>query len=93
VTVERFESDDHGYEGWLIRNRATGYVLNTTKSPSAGYLWLHFANCNRINKLGGGPWTTTGYIKVCATNVAALEEWAQVEVGSSELHRCEFCWA
>jgi hypothetical protein len=58
-----FVDDDPGYLGWVAAHPA-GYVVNTTRLPSAGYLMMHRATCPTITRpqpratTFTGPWST-----------------------------------
>lgn len=85
-----FEDDDAGYMAWTRANRR-GYVVNTSRPPSASYLMLHWADCRDISG-HWDAWTSGDYLKACALAVRDLEHWALVEAGG-ELHKCAHCWA
>ena len=76
--VERFIDDDAGYLAWL-RVHPMGFVLNTERSPRAGYLVMHRASCRSISRttaVGMRSWTTN-YIKVCSDDRGQIEKWAK----------------
>lgn len=74
--MQYFVDDDQGYLGWIATHPA-GYVLNTTRSPSAAYLMLHRANCWTISRLQPRAMTFTGdYSKLCG-NRGELEKHAR----------------
>lgn len=80
--VVSFIDDDEGYETWFRRNRI-GYVLNCYRNPNADYLVLHTADCYTITVPGPQATTWTGdYIKICSRKKAALEQWAEDELGA-----------
>ena len=90
--VEVFVDDDRAYELWLIRNRS-GWVINTTRVPSANYLILHTANCASISgRPANGERWTTDYAKVCAPTRKALSEWAAARAGVDPA-TCGLCMA
>jgi len=84
-----FVNDDKAYLQWLTQN-PTGLVVNSYLHPSPDYLILHRANCGTISTAARTNWTTTGFIKLCASNRRELERWADKEVGG-ELHPCQIC--
>ena len=86
---EQFVDDDEGYLRWLRENPA-GLVVNSHRVPVAGYLVLHRASCKHINSPNRTNWTTTGYIKTCLRDGAALADWAKRETGGS-LSPCGAC--
>jgi hypothetical protein len=57
-----------------------GFVINTTRTPSAAYLMLHRATCWTINRLQPQATTFTGdYSKLCEAGVnlsRKLTAWA-----------------
>src|SRR4051812_13882928 len=77
ATLRIFRDDDAAYTSWLTQH-VSGWVINTTRNPSAAYLKLHRATCATIGELrpGYSRWTTGQYIKVCADERAELEAWA-----------------
>ncbi len=81
VAMERFERDDRGYLTWLGRQPG-GYVINTTRRPTANYLVLHRATCRTISgtPARGRTWTHGDYIKVCGSRLE-LERWAAATTG------------
>ena len=89
--TKNFKDDDAGYEDWIRRN-PTGFVVNTTRNPSAGYLKLHRASCRTISGTPprGGPWNGL-YVKVCAATVLELSVWARSSTGGSLLDPCGLC--
>jgi hypothetical protein len=78
--IEQFVNDDEGYRRWLQDN-PRGLVVNSHRVPVSNYLILHRASCSSINTPYRTNWTTSGYIKTCATDVTALVEWARRDVG------------
>jgi hypothetical protein len=63
--MRHFVDDDPGYLNW-IATHPEGYVLNTTRSPSSGYLMLHRTSCWTISRLQRKATTFTGeYSKLC----------------------------
>ncbi|PKO21830.1 MAG: hypothetical protein CVU38_12630 [Chloroflexi bacterium HGW-Chloroflexi-1] len=87
--MELFEDDDEGYLQWVETN-PEGFVLNSERHPSARYLLLHRAICGTICTRKRTNYTTTGYIKVCASNKKELEAWAMPETGGrfTAYHLC-----
>ena len=75
--VSRFCDDDEGYLRWLDMH-PDGFVINTYRRPSRGYLMLHKAECRTIR--GAKRWTAD-YIKICSVSAPRLREWAVREVG------------
>lgn len=74
--VQHFVDDDPGYLGWLAHHPG-GFVLNTTRRPSAAYLMLHRANCWTITRLQPRATTFTGdYSKLCGDR-GELETYAR----------------
>lgn len=65
--MQYFADDDSGYLGWL-EDHPEGFVLNTTRTPSASYLILHQATCWTISRLQRRATTFAGdYSKLCGS--------------------------
>ena len=88
--VAVFIDRDSEYVEWLARH-SNGLVLNCERSPRASYLILHRASCGTISgtPARGKNWTGP-YIKVCASERATLESWAQLKTGG-KLRGCRMC--
>ena len=86
-----FVDDDDSYLEWL-NQQPRGFVLNTYRVPSAGYLMLHRAVCGSIGGKGGGMghWTDREYSKLCSPRLSALERHARQALGGT-LRRCGLC--
>ena len=86
-----FDRDDAGYVDWLESN-PHGFVLNSYRGPKTSYLILHQAVCKSVSRIADPPvrWTTSEFIKVCATDVAEIEEWCGNKTGSSP-QPCGMC--
>ena len=71
-----FRDDDAGYLTWLATH-PTGYVINIARGYSPTASRLHRAGCRTINGRNphDGAWTGP-YVKVCAEQLADLEQWA-----------------
>ena len=86
--MPHFVDDDAGYLGWLAEHPG-GFVLNTTRTPSAAYLMLHRATCWTITRLQPRATTFTGvYSKLCGSR-AELESEARRLGGSAKF--CGLC--
>ena len=85
-----FTDNDAGYLAWLDANPA-GFVVNTLRNPNPNNLVLHHTSCRTITgqPTRGSGWTGA-YVKVCSTDVDALQDWARREVGG-ELRPCGIC--
>ena len=71
-----YVDDDASYLGWLA-GHPDGFVLNTTRKPSASYLMLHRSTCWTINRLQPQATAFTGeYSKLCGSR-AELESEAR----------------
>jgi hypothetical protein len=81
MCAREFRDDDAGYLAWLDTN-PDGYVINIARSHNATEARVHRAGCLTISgqNLRGGAWTGP-YVKVCAEDLAGLEQWAVVQVG------------
>ena len=80
VSAREFRDDDAGYLTWL-ESHPDGYVLNIARSHNTAQARVHHAGCRTISGQNprGGPWTGP-YVKVCAEDLAGLEQWAVVHV-------------
>lgn len=91
--VIEFDGDDKGYLDWTDRNPG-GYVINTTRPPSIGYLILHTATCHHIttpeHQFTSTSWTGNNYSKVCSKLRRDVFAWALDRFGA-ELARCQTC--
>jgi hypothetical protein len=85
----QFVNDDPGYIRWLTAN-PEGFVVNSNRVPMSSYLKLHRSSCKYISPPAYTNWTTTGYIKTCSTDLAALVQWARTHVGG-DLDPCRAC--
>jgi len=74
--AHEFRDDDAGYLAWLAAN-PHGYVVNIVRNHSVAAARLHHATCRTIGGQNprNGAWTGP-YVKVCAEQLAAAEEWA-----------------
>ena len=86
--VIQFENDDDGFRRWVEGN-SSGFVVNSYRSPTAGYLKLHRATCTHL-KLDSAPNLTADYTKSCSNNLNALKAWAKERL-DAELQPCHFC--
>lgn len=79
-----FDNDDAGYLEWLAEH-PEGFVLNTRRSKAPDAMVLHRATCSTIRtrskqaKVG----LTERNIKVCASDVARLKQWAEQYAGTA----------
>ena len=86
--VVHFENDDDGFLRWIESNHS-GYVVDTYRSPSAGYLKFHRATCPHLK--GDSPGSLTlDYTKTCSKSEIALASWAKQKTGG-ELQPCHYC--
>jgi hypothetical protein len=88
--VGEFRDDDAGYLAWLAAH-PDGYVINILRSHSANSSRVHRAGCWTISgehlHKGG---LTHQYVKVCAEQLAELDQWAINQVGEP-IVRCKTC--
>lgn len=84
-----FRDDDEGFFAWLADNPG-GYFINTERSPNPNYLVLHRPDCPHFRGGGSLHWTKD-YIKVSATDRAALESWA-IDTVQGEVTLCRSCF-
>lgn len=81
-----FLDDDAGYLHWLSTH-PDGFVLNTYRNPTPGYLMLHHATCRQARARSN--WTKD-YRKTCGTR-DELETFARNDIGR-EPRLCTFCF-
>lgn len=84
----QFIDDDESYLRWLS-DHPDGYVINTNRRPSPGYLMLHRADCRLISGPSTGTTFTGEYSKVCGTT-SQLEAFAQNLSGHAS--QCRVCF-
>lgn len=85
-----FKDDDEGFRRWL-NEHASGFYINTDRTPSQNYLMLHRVGCMHVGDADPGEvgWTRD-YIKVCSPMKIELEAWARTVVGGEPTH-CQTC--
>lgn len=85
-----FTDDDAAYLQW-VKQHPLGYVLNATRPPLPDFLVLHLASCRAVyGEPSVGDYWTAESVKVCSTDRAEIEAWAQNEVGG-QVMTCELC--
>ena len=89
---------------WLLNNLATwelgllthpnGFVLNVRSDLSRQGLTLHKATCTTITgtPTNGAHWTYE-FSKVCASDIASLNEWTEATIGSNAAAACGRCFS
>lgn len=90
MSTREFRDDDDGYLVWLAAH-PDGYVINIARSHSATQARVHYAHCSTISGQSrrGSAWTGP-YVKVCADQLAELEQWAIDRLGEP-IPRCGTC--
>lgn len=90
MSSSEFRDDDAGFLAWLAEH-PDGYVINIARGYSATEARMHHAGCWTISGQNprGGAWTGP-YVKVCAEDLAEVEQWAMVHVGKP-IPRCGTC--
>ena len=90
MRAREFRDDDDGYLAWLATH-PDGYVINIARGHSTAQARVHRADCWTISSQNprGGAWTGP-YVKVCAEDLAGLEQWADVQLGKP-IQRCGTC--
>jgi hypothetical protein len=85
----QFVDDDSGYLSWIARN-PSGWVVNSNRNPTAGYIVLHRASCSFVSgePTRGRCWTKE-YSKTCGTQ-PELRQWAQGRLGRQPT-ACSHC--
>ncbi|GAB2730664.1 HNH endonuclease [Comamonas sediminis] len=89
-----FEDDELGYRDWLDQN-SNGFVLNSERPPRPNYMRLHTAECHHIKypatHANTDPFTSRGYMKVCANDPADLLVWMEAKGATKFSHLCSKC--
>lgn len=92
-SVRFFVGDDVAYLAYLAEpaNRS-GYVLNSTRKPSAAYVMMHRATCRHIQGVpsAGKKWTTGDYSKLWAATSESLCDWVRTVLGCDPIP-CKVC--
>lgn len=88
--VVEFRDDDDGYAAWIPAH-PDAYVVNIQRSYNPSDARLHHAGCWTISpeRLSRGA-ATHQYVKVCASLLGELDEWAVNQVGHP-IRRCGVC--
>jgi hypothetical protein len=84
-----FRDDDDAFFDWL-ESHSDGYFINTERNPKPTYLVLHRPQCPHFKGDKALHWTKE-YVKVCSTDRAELENWADNTVGG-EATLCRSCF-
>lgn len=78
--INVFTDGDGAYLQWLTQH-PHGFVLNTARSSSPGYMVLHRAVCPSIStythNARPGGFTERDYIKVCSADIEQLRVWVR----------------
>jgi hypothetical protein len=87
--VRVFIDDDDSFLRWLD-TYPHGYVLNTYRNPTAGYVKLHRATCSQLRRHDTRQkQQTRDYRKVCSLAIADVQRWADTQVsGHAALRAC-----
>ncbi len=90
MSAREFRDDDRGYVAWIAAH-PSGYVINIRRGHNPTDARLHIAGCRWISgeNQRGGPWTGP-YVKVCADELADLEQWATNHAGGP-IRWCATC--
>lgn len=71
-----FHDSDAEYTAWLL-DHPGNYVVNTRNTYSPSYMVLHRGSCATVNPSASnsepGAFTERDYIKLCSTDLGALE--------------------
>ncbi|GFM17222.1 uncharacterized protein PO1_contig-015-2 [Mycobacterium sp. PO1] len=85
-----FRDDGAGYLAWLAAH-PEGYVINIARSHNATHARVHHASCRTISgQIPVGSAWTGPYVKVCAEDLAELEQWA-IEILGQPISPCGTC--
>lgn len=88
--VELFDNDEAGYLKWIQAN-PHGFVANVDRAGAVPqYPMVHAATHGSISSPKIGNFTTGAYVKLCCTDLAALEQYSQTKFGRT-LTRCSQC--
>jgi hypothetical protein len=90
MSEREFRDDDPGYLAWIAEHPG-GFVINIRRGHNPSDARLHLASCGWISGENSrrGPWTGQ-FVKVCADELAELEQWATDNVGGP-ITRCRTC--
>ena len=78
--VWEFKGQDEAYRQWL-ESHPEGFVINTNRDHSPGYMVLHRAKCRHISNFQArtpGAFTERDFVKVCAIHAEHLQEWVKL---------------
>lgn len=90
--IKLFQDDDQGFFGWLDEH-PDGFFLNAERSPGPRYLVLHQPACPHFKGDRAQMRWTKDYIKLCAADSSALEDWAKEAFGElAEPTLCSSCF-
>lgn len=88
--VELFDNDEAGYLKWIQAN-PHGFVANVDRAGTVPqYPMVHVATHGSMSSPKIGNFTTGAYVKLCCTDLAALEQYSQTKFGRT-LTRCSQC--
>lgn len=88
--VERFDNDEAGYLKW-VETHPHGFIANVDRAGMVpAYPMVHSATHGLVSSPRIGNFTTGDYIKLCSTDLKALEEYSQTRFGRP-LTRCSQC--
>jgi hypothetical protein len=88
--IDHFVNDDAAYLRW-VHSHQHGYIVNLDKARTyPQYPMVHRASHKLISSPERTNYTTNEFIKVCSTDLAALERWSKEECGRV-LNRCATC--
>ena len=92
--IQEFDKGDTTYQRWA-RSHSGGFVVNTFRSRSPGYMVLHRATCcyirNYTRMARPGGFTERQYVKVGADTVTELRRWVRQHGASTFTARCSRC--
>ncbi len=85
----QFINDDPGFLRWKAAN-PNGFIVNSNLVPVSSYLKLHRSTCSCLSEFKYKNFTTTGFIKTCSLDPAALDAWA-VQTTGGHVDPCKSC--
>lgn len=90
LMITYFSDDEDAYLQWVQSNQ-DGYVVNLDKARRyPQYPMVHRASHKLISSPERANYTTNEFVKVCSTDLAALEKWSEEECGR-RLNMCKTC--
>jgi len=95
MSAQIFDSGDRPFLQWM-QAHPNGYVLNAAGGRGSRYLMLHRSGCHHISGYttlqSEGAFTQNGYIKICSTALADIQDWISAHREASATFKpCATC--